>query len=206
MNKQATRRETLTAVAQQAVAMVLHDGARAIDATMGNGHDTSFLAGRVAPTGRVIAFDIQPAAVAATRQRVSQAGLMENVDLRRVGHQHLASCIPADWPGTVSAVMFNLGYLPGGDRTCVTRARTTCAALTQAIGVLRPGGMLSLLVYRGHAGADPEVRAVRQWLAGLSDAYRLREQMSPGPVLYLVTRLTEPEPSCACFHSTRRSV
>jgi predicted methyltransferase len=194
MDKRETRRKSLTAVAQQAVAAVLHDGARAVDATMGTGQDTLFLATRVAPSGRVIAFDIQSAAVTATRQRLLQAGLVEIVDLRQVGHQNLSSCIPADWPGTVSAVMFNLGYLPGGDKTCVTQATTTCAALTQAIDVLRPGGMLSLLLYRGHAGADPEVRAVRQWLARLPDRYRLFEQMSPGPVLYLVTDRAEQSP------------
>ena len=66
MSPQAPTRRPLTRIAQAAVGAALGDGARAIDATMGNGHDTLFLARAVGPQGRVIAFDVQDAALAAT--------------------------------------------------------------------------------------------------------------------------------------------
>ena len=65
----------LTTLAQQAVAAVLGPGGLAVDATVGNGHDTLFLARRVAPRGRVFGFDIQPAALAGARRRLAAAGL-----------------------------------------------------------------------------------------------------------------------------------
>ena len=177
----------LTALAQKSVGAVLESGALAIDATVGNGHDTLFLAARVAPRGRVAGFDIQPQALDATRARLGHAGLADRVTLYPCGHQFMSDRIPRDWHAQVSAVMFNLGYLPGGDKRLITRTVTTLAALRQALAVLRPGGLLSLMVYHGHPGADDEARAVADWVSGLEARYLVSRHASPGPLLYLIT-------------------
>lgn len=161
-------------------------GDRVIDATMGNGHDTLLLAQQVAPEGRVIAFDIQSVAVDNTRRRLAEAGLLEPVRLVQASHDQLLANLPPDWPGSVAAVTFNLGYLPGGDKSVITRAATTLAALDQALHALRPGGLLSLMLYRGHPGADEETTAVDQWLDGLHATHKVETRESRGPVLYLV--------------------
>lgn len=166
-------------------------GDRVIDATMGNGHDTLLLARLVAPNGRVAAFDIQPAAVENTRQRLTEAGLLDNVTLHLVSHDRLLTTLGPDWPGRVAAVTFNLGYLPGGDKSLITRARTTVAALDQALGTLHPGGLLSLMLYRGHPGANEETAAVQHWLTELPEGCRVEVRESRGPILYLV-RLSDP--------------
>lgn len=49
-------------------------------------------------------------------------------------------------------VAFNLGYLPGGDKTIITKPETTLPALEAAKGILMPGGLISLVVYVGHPG------------------------------------------------------
>jgi methylase of polypeptide subunit release factors len=183
----ATRRP-LTQVAQAAIAEILRPGSLAIDGTMGNGHDTLFLARCVAPGGRVVAFDVQPAAIDATRRRLLDAGLDGLVELRQVGHEHLASRLPDGWSGRVDAVMFNLGYLPGGDKSIVTTGETTTRALTAALGVMSAQGRLSVMLYRHHADARPEVDAVGHWLSGLSDSWSVTRHCSPGPLLYIVQR------------------
>ncbi|MGB5564064.1 MAG: class I SAM-dependent methyltransferase [Sedimenticolaceae bacterium] len=177
----------LTELAQQAVGESLEPGALAIDATVGNGHDTLFLAGRVAPGGRVIGFDIQPRAIEGTRARLASAGLGSAATLKLCGHEHMLEQVPDAWSGKVSAVMFNLGYLPGGDKTRITQAETTISALDQALALLSIGGLISLLLYRGHAGAETD--AVLGWLDQLGPRYRIRSQDSPGPLLYLIERL-----------------
>jgi predicted methyltransferase len=187
-----SRPPPLTQQAQAAVAAVLSPGAFAIDATMGNGHDTLFLAHRVAPDGRVIAFDVQPAALEATRRRLQAAGLLPLVELRQCGHEHLLEVLPADWPGRVAAVMFNLGYLPGSDKRVITRAENTVPALRQAVEVLRPGGIVSVMLYRGHPGANGETEALDRWLGGLPAGCRVERRESPGPVLFLITRPAGP--------------
>jgi SAM-dependent methyltransferase len=182
------RRQPLTAIAQQAVQKVLRPGDRAIDATVGNGHDTLFLARRVAPGGRVIGFDVQRRAIEGARTSLQAAGLEGIVRLLRCGHEQMLEQIPPDWAGRVGAVMFNLGYLPGGDQGLITQPATTVAALDQAVELLQVGGLISLLVYRGHPGADRELAAVTDWIGRLDRRVRVTHHDSAGPVLYLIER------------------
>ncbi|MCB1802677.1 MAG: rRNA methyltransferase [Gammaproteobacteria bacterium] len=177
---------------------VLKSGELAIDATLGKGHDCLFLARHVTAVGHVWGFDIQPAALAETRRRLVEAGLMDTCTLCARGHEHMAAEVPANWRGRVGAVMFNLGYLPGGDKSMITHAGSTLAALDQAALLLRPGGLVSLLQYRGHAGAGDEVVAVDEWIDALPEGWRIQRHASPGPVLYLLEkRMIDDGRSCA---------
>lgn len=142
----------ITEMAHALVRRVAGPGATVVDATVGNGHDTLFLAGLVGPAGRVIGFDVQ-SAVAANAAGVAEC---ENVELHRCGHERMREFID----GPVRAAMFNLGYLPGGDKSVTTRPETTVAALRQAAGLLEPGGIITVLVYTGHEGGIEEGEAV----------------------------------------------
>jgi predicted methyltransferase len=188
--------QPLTALAQDAVDKILDAGSLAIDATVGNGHDTLFLAGRVAPQGRVIGFDVQADAVVKTRARLVASQLDAVAEVHLCGHERMLEQVPTDWIGRVAAVMFNLGYLPGGDKTRITRGETTVAALDQALRLLRPRGLLSLLLYREHAGAQGESDAVLEWLDRLPATHRIERHESPGPVLFLVTAPLPPLSRC----------
>ena len=139
----------------------------AVDGTVGNGHDTVMLAAAVGPMGRVFGFDIQPAAVAATLDRLRQNGLVDRVVLFESGHERLAELLPPEVKGNLKLALFNLGYLPGGDKLLITRTETTLAALSQAWEWLAPGGLLLITLYPGHPGGDEETAAVRIWATGL---------------------------------------
>jgi predicted methyltransferase len=146
----------------------LRPGARVVDATAGNGHDTLFLARLVGPTGHVLAFDVQAEALAATRARLDAAGIDSACcTLVQAGHETLAEHLPADWRGRLDAAVFNLGYLPGGDKTRITRAETTLAALAVAAAELAPGGLLTIAVYPGHEGGREEQRTMAAWAESL---------------------------------------
>ena len=183
----------LTEIAQQRVADVLLPGDCAIDATAGNGHDTDFLSRTVGADGRVFAFDIQPEAVAATKARLAESDL-QNVDLFQNSHADLESLVPHDAVGRVAAVMFNLGYLPGGDHAVVTTTQSTLAAIDAALRVLRGGGVLTVVAYPGHAGGDTETAAVDQHLEGLDpDACSVeridgQSGRNASPILFVVTK------------------
>ena len=180
------RTAPLVARAQEAVAPVLAPGAVAVDATAGNGHDTLFLAEAVGPAGRVYAVDVQEAAIAATRARLAEAGLEARIHLACAGHEDLTEQVaPAD-RGRVAAVMFNLGYLPGGDHTLTTRPPATLDALNAARGLLAPGGRLSVVAYTGHPGGAEEAEAVRAWAEALSDPHRLERGGGERPPQLLV--------------------
>ena len=151
-----------------------------VDATAGNGHDTLFLANLVGPTGRVFAFDVQAEAVAATSARLEAAGVLERCEIFHAGHEELASKVPAGLHGTLAAVMFNLGWLPGFHKQCITTTATTMTAVTQALDFIRPGGLLTVVVYPGHEGGDEESAAISQWASVLpSNTHEVRHVRSP---------------------------
>ncbi|MBE3587972.1 MAG: class I SAM-dependent methyltransferase [Thermoanaerobacteraceae bacterium] len=157
------RTASATAWAQAFIAPVLIPGSVAVDATAGKGLDTEFLARGVGAAGRVFAFDIQPGALEITRQRLAAAGLLERVTLLHRDHAAMAAHVPPP----VNAVMFNLGYLPGGDHRIVTRPGTTLRALQDALALLAPKGRLSLVVYTGHPGARQEQETLEEYAAHL---------------------------------------
>lgn len=181
----------LTHRAHEAVSRVLEEGGTAVDATAGNGYDTLFLARQVGSSGRVWAFDIQQEAVDSTGQRLRDNGVADRVNVIRASHASMENHLPERVRLRIGAVMFNLGYLPGSDRSRVTRAETTLLALEQAGAWLRPGGLVSLLVYRSHPGGREEWQAVRRWLGERGLEYQCSGVMdndSATPLLLLFGR------------------
>jgi 16S rRNA C1402 N4-methylase RsmH len=141
------------------IAECLFPGGIAVDATAGNGNDTLFLAREVGPAGRVYAFDIQAGALTNTALLLKQSGQAGQVTLLQAGHEEMERLVP----GPVDAVMFNLGYLPGGDHGVITCPAATLKALHSALHLLCPGGRVSLVVYRGHPGSREEYEAIERF-------------------------------------------
>ena len=171
------------------VAAAFKPGGLAVDATCGNGHDTVFLARLAGPHGRVLAIDVQADAIAAARTRIEAAG-MDDGRVRFIHgcHTRMGDCIA---PGSADVVMFNLGYLPGGDHTLTTRADTTPAALDAAALALRPGGLLAVTCYPGHPEGAAEADAVAGWMRTAAErGFRVAQYAQPftrrpAPVLWL---------------------
>ena len=138
-------------------------GDAVVDATMGNGHDTLFLCSLVGETGRVYAFDIQPDAVEATLTRLAEAGMADRAELFCTGHEHMAEKVP----GPIRAAVFNLGWLPGGDHGITTRTETTLRAVSQALELLLPLGVMVLCAYPGHEEGSREREALDRFFTNL---------------------------------------
>ncbi len=153
--------------AHELLGEALSEGDIAIDATAGNGHDVAFLAEQVGSSGMVYAFDLQNEAIEATARLLKEKGV-ENVELHQCGHERMDEVLPPEVLGQVAAVTFNLGYLPGGDKSVVTQTTTTRLALRTAMDLLRPGGLLVVVAYRGHPGGPEECAAVREELSSLT--------------------------------------
>jgi len=186
-------RRPLTEIAQEAWKDFLRPGAWAVDATAGNGLDTEFLARSVGPEGRVLAIDIQDSALLATRQRLQGSGLLDRVTLIRGDHARVREMVACDARGRISLACFNLGYLPHGDHGLTTRRETTILALMAALLLMSPDGALSVIAYRGHAGALEEAEAVERFFNSLPSPWTCRQKMEtgrpdhPGPVWWLAT-------------------
>lgn len=122
-----------------------------IDATVGNGNDTLFLSELVGTDGRVLGFDIQQEAIVATGNRLKQANV-QNVKLIHDGHENVLKYISEE----ISAVIFNLGYLPGSDKTITTNSGTTWKAVIDILSLLKKGGIIVLVIYHGHEAGKVE--------------------------------------------------
>ena len=144
----------------------LGPGARAVDATMGNGKDTLWLCRQVGPEGRVYAFDLQPEAVRRTRALLEAEGVARRAELFCEGHQHMAALVKEP----VDDVMFNLGWLPGAEHGVTTLVETTLPAAEAALSILRPDGLLTICVYPGHDEGARELEALTGWASGLDPA------------------------------------
>lgn len=169
------------------LAEVLDQDSIAIDATMGNGNDTAFLAG-LAKT--VYAFDVQEQALAKTKERLDKLGLT-NAQLILDGHEHLDRYV--DSP--IRAAIFNLGYLPSADKSLITKPETTLVAIAKILERLELGGRVAIMIYYGHAGGDMEKDAVLDYVKHLDQndyaamLYQPLNQINTPPFLVMLEKL-----------------
>jgi hypothetical protein len=128
-------------------------------------------------------------ALDAARHRVNQSGWTERVEFHRASHARITEYAAAE---TVTAVVFNLGYLPGGDHDLTTESAETLKALEAAASVLKPGGTLSVICYPGHPQGALEALAVENWAIARSGSqwrmakYQLHGTQRPAPFLVLL--------------------
>ena len=171
----------------------LKEGDRVIDATAGNGYDTIFLAEQVGPSGEVIAIDIQDCAIRSTREKLESAGLVDRVRLMTDDHAVFLRKLTLNNRGKVAAITFNLGYLPGFDKSIQTRAESTEQALATSIQLLSSGGYLCVTAYRGHGGGIAEAETVEAFMRksqkeGHAVDYHEPESSNSPPILWVLRK------------------
>lgn len=149
--------------AREMIEAAMFEGARAVDATMGNGHDTQWLCELAGNTGHVYAFDIQQEAVDRTEKRLTEAGLSEGATLFCAGHERMAELIQEP----VDAIVFNLGWLPGAEHGVTTHVDTTLKAVEAALRLLKEDAVMTICVYPGHEEGTRELHALMEWAAHL---------------------------------------
>ena len=146
---------------------IVNPGDTVIDATMGNGYDTLYLAKLVGNAGKVYAFDVQEEALKSTKKKVERDNLQGYVELILDGHENIDKYVKEE----VSCVLFNLGYLPRAKHNIITKPETTLQALEKSLNLLKPNGVISIAIYTGHEGGMDEKNEVCQYLNNLDQNY-----------------------------------
>lgn len=171
----------------------INEGDVVIDATMGNGYDTKYLAEKVGENGCVYSFDIQEEAIKSTKKRIEKANLENRVKLILDGHENIENYVNEE----VSCVLFNLGYLPRADHNIITKPNTTLKALKSSLNLLRPHGIVSLAIYTGHEGGNEEKDAVIEFVKSLDQSKfnvlesKFINQINNPPQLILIEKKKE---------------
>ncbi len=153
--------------ARSLIDLAVKEGDIVVDATVGNGHDTLYLAERVGPSGHVFGFDIQAQAIENTTKRLREHHMESRVTLVQASHAELYVHIPSEYKGRITGAMFNLGYLPGGDKQIVTRPNSTIAAIEQLLDIMAPEGVIVLVIYHGHPEGAIERDALLQYVSAI---------------------------------------
>ena len=172
---------------------VVEEGDIVIDATAGNGNDTAFLASLVGDKGKVYAFDIQERALKNTENKLREKGMLERVELIKDGHQNIDLHVEQE----VKAVMFNLGYLPGGDHTIGTKGETTAVAIEKSMELLKVHGIITIVVYYGGDSGFDEKNYIMKYIENIDPKkYTVMKtefvnQINCPPILICIEKLSK---------------
>jgi len=153
----------LLTVEKQFIASHVREGGTVVDFTMGNGHDTLWLAQQVGETGKVYAFDIQPKALENSEKLLRESGCPQNYTLILDSHANVEQYVKEP----ICAGMFNLGYLPGSDKSVTTLRESTMKAVEGALRLLEDDGGLLIAVYPGHEEGSLEGKMLDEFFATL---------------------------------------
>lgn len=167
----------------------LKNNDNSIDMTVGNGNDTLYLA---AISNHVYGFDIQQIAIDNTNKRLN-ANNVNNVSLYLDSHTNVDKYNLTD----IGAVIFNLGYLPTGDKNITTNYKTTLEALNKALQILKVNGICVLVIYPGHQPGLEESNAILEFSKSLNQKqysvlkYDFINQINNPPYLIAIQKIKD---------------
>lgn len=131
----------------------------AVDMTAGNGFDSKFILDQLKPK-RLIAFDIQKEAEKSTKKLLSK---YENFEFILDSHGNIDKYINEK----IDLVVYNLGYLPKGDKTITTQWESTITSLEKSMDLLSAKGKIILTIYPGHPAGKKEAEELNKFLSSV---------------------------------------
>lgn len=166
------------------------EGMSVVDCTMGNGNDTVLLAEKVGTSGSVVAFDIQQIALDNTYLKLKEKDLLSRVELILDGHENIDMYITEE----VDLAIYNLGYLPRGDKKITTNFKTTIESIGKNLKLLKKNGLLLIVAYPGHETGLREKNLLERYLSDLDQRrYNVLKnefinQINNPPILYCIEK------------------
>lgn len=129
----------------------------ALDCTLGNGNDTKFLEGIFK---KVYSFDIQKECI----DNYKRESDCNKVTLILDSHEKIKQYIKSE---KLDAVMFNLGFLPGGDKNITTEGSSSLKAIEDSLDLLIDGGLMTIACYIGHEKGKEEYELIKNFLCNI---------------------------------------
>lgn len=186
--------ERILPFARTLLTKAISPGDTVVDGTLGNGHDSAFLCQLVGEGGHVFGFDIQKTAVLNSMKRMEENNFQQRVTFFQKGHEHIAESIPQAHHGKITAAIFNLGYLPGGDKSIVTKPETTISAIEQLLSIMAPEGIIVLVIYHGHPEGAVERDTLLDYTSNIDQKkahvlqYRFINQVNNPPFIIAIEK------------------
>lgn len=137
----------------------IKDNDYVVDMTIGNGNDTLFLS-KLVPNGKVIGFDIQQEAIINTT-KLLKSNNITNYILYKESHENII--LKKEYRGKIKLILFNLGYMPKGDKSIMTHPDSTLKAVINGMNLLTKGGIILIVCYP-HPEGVKEAKVIRDYL------------------------------------------
>lgn len=169
----------------------LYNGSVCLDATVGNGNDINSIAKLIGDKGKVYGFDIQERAIKKTRELLVSNNLLDRAILIKDTHENIDNYISDE----LNFVIYNLGYLPKGDKNIKTNDKSTINSIKKALKIMANYSLMLITSYIGHPGGGEENLALNKFLSSLNQRvfnvvkYEFINQLNNPPVLYVVEKL-----------------
>lgn len=162
-----------------------------VDMTCGNGHDTLFLAENMGKQAFLYGFDIQASALASTQSRLETNRLFhERIQLKLGSHENLLNEIDK----IPDFIVFNLGYLPGGNRTIHTDTAITLKAVDLGLHKISVNGIIMIVAYPGTPDGKKEKDELASFLSHVPQKrfdvsyWQPANQVHEPPVLFVIQK------------------
>lgn len=163
-----------------------------IDATLGNGKDTLKLANKLGTNGKLYGFDIQGVAIANSKNLLIEKDLYDDrINLIMSSHDKVREYVNEK----VDFAIMNLGYMPKGDKSIITKPQSTIQFLERTIDILNPGGIIVIVFYTGFPEGKLEAQEVENYLRTISQKefkvskHEFINQQNFPPHLVLIERI-----------------
>ncbi len=186
--------ERILPFARSLLTKAIQPGDAVVDGTLGNGHDAELLCELVGQNGRVFGFDIQETAIQNSMKRIEESHYGNRVMFFQRGHEQIEESIPSQYHGKITAAIFNLGYLPGGDKKVVTKPETTISAIEQLLSLMAVEGIIVLVIYHGHPEGAVERDRLLQYAESIEQKkahvlqYRFINQANNPPFIIAIEK------------------
>lgn len=145
----------ISKIAHHIIESFLENREIAVDGTLGNGYDTDFLCENFK---KVYAFDIQQCACENYKEKNK-----ENVIVINDSHEKIDEYVTEK----IDCIMYNLGFLPGGDKKITTKHESSLASIKKGLALLKCGGIAAICVYRGHDEGKIEEEKIIEYVKEL---------------------------------------
>lgn len=173
-------------IAKKIMKSYVQKGHIVLDCTVGNGNDTITLSRLVGDKGKVYGFDIQSIALEITKEKLIKEGLEDRVVLINDSHEYIDKYISQK----LDFIIYNLGYLPNGNKEIKTNRDSTLISIKKSLSLLNKNGLLLVTCYTGHKGGIEEWKALKDYFIDISQRdfnileFNFINQKNNPPILY----------------------
>ena len=187
INEEFKRRNTYQGFNRSILNMVkkiceehISDNDYVVDMTIGNGNDTLFLA---KISKKVFGFDVQKVAIDNTT-RLLKENNVNNYELINTSHDEIDEALK-EYKQKIKLILFNLGYLPCGDKSITTKHKTTLRAVKKSMDMINKNGLI-LIVFYPHVEGKKEAKTVLDYLDKNNINYKTYKNTPNKEAPYLV--------------------